>query len=217
MTKIQTLIFKVILVVFGFLGVIILALILIPLNKVEFESLADPANSDLRTKLPLFVIPQADIDAGNGIQAAFVKIRSSKEWDLTVIFHDEDHPSFIIDFLYDQFRARGKYHRQADVETMKLFFDDQGNLAEIDFTNVYSKEQLFYEKDIVHYDARISADKFSRDSKSDRPVIYINTWNHMFSEKNNNPERTDLITIGDYPLYSGSREDVEGFYRKPKN
>lgn len=60
------------------------------------------------------------------------------------------------------------------------------------------------------------ASRFSRDPQTGRILIYINTWNHMFSEKNNNPHREDLITLRDYPLYQGTRQEVEAFYQDKK-
>ena len=42
-------------------------------------------------------------------------------------------------------------------------------------------------------------------------MIFVNTWNHLLSNSNNNPQ-LDLEFVGDYPVYSGSRAEVQALY-----
>jgi hypothetical protein len=57
--------------------------------------------------------------------------------------------------------------------------------------------------------ARIPFDEFAHDG--DRPIIAINTWNHLFGQVNNNADR-ECVTCSAYPIYVGSRADVEHLF-----
>ncbi len=246
------------------LGLLALLAALFPVKTVPFDGsdpdipAAEPAAPGTLDKLPVFVLPRADREAGNGLQAVFVQEHPAGEsgesgdgaggspggkadrvLEVTAVFLDEDHPAGLMDWLYDQFRARGKYKRKADVETFRLFFQSgsaggdgssggdgesggdgsgaagksAGELVKADFTHVYSGEQTFYEEDITHYDGEVPGEAFARDPETGRILLYVNTWNHMFAEENTNPGREDLERLREFPVYRGGRETVEGFYR----
>ncbi len=164
---------------------------------------------------PVFSIPEEDIAAGNGIEAIWVN-KTREEgffvFEITVVFSDEDHPSGLTDKFYDFYRSF-KYHRIHDVETFRMYFDINNIvLSEIDFTDVYSGGQTFKQKKVQHFSESVPATAFEYTNTGAHPVININTWNHMFSEKRNNPELKERL-IADYLLLSGTRAEVEKLFR----
>lgn len=44
-----------------------------------------------------------------------------------------------------------------------------------------------------------------------KPVLFINTWNHMLSETNMNPELSEK-KLNSIELRTGSREKLDSFY-----
>lgn len=164
---------------------------------------------------PVFSLPEDDIAAGNGIEAVWVN-KTKEEgffvFEVTVVFSDEDHPAGLTDEFYDFYR-RMKYHRVHDVETFRMYFDINSIvLSEIDFADVYSAEQRFKQKKVQHFSETVPATAFEYTNTGAHPVIYINTWNHMFSEKRNNPELKERL-IADYLQLSGTRAEVEQLFR----
>ena len=162
--------------------------------------------------LPIFILPRADVK--NGIKALFLDNSKKNVLSITVVFADEDHPSAFTDFIYDIYR-RFKYKRTEDVETFDYYYSKQSNIKngfpeKVVFPTTYSNNQPFFTKDVKHYSQSIKFSAFTL--KENRPLIFINTWNHLFSENNNNRD-LKLQTIENYPIFIGSRADVEKLYR----
>ena len=77
-------------------------------------------------------------------------------------------------------------------------------------TGTYSDRQTyntFYPK---HFIKQIPYSEF--EWSGDRPHIYVNTWNHLFGEKNNNPELS-CTARKNYPLLFGTREKAESDFK----
>ena len=162
--------------------------------------------------LPVFILPEAD--SKNGIRAIFLDNSKKNILSITVVFADEDHPSAFTDFIYDIYR-HFKYKRTEDVETFNYYYSKQSDIKngfpeKVIFPTTYSKNQPFFTKDVKHYTETVAFSAFTL--KENRPLIFINTWNHLFSENNNNRD-LKLNTIENYPVYIGSRADVEKLYR----
>jgi len=176
---------------------------------------ADQTESDLFARVkPVFIIPSSDLDKGNGIEAVFfnqVETEDGAVIEITVIFYDEDHPSGLVDGLYDIYR-RFKYRRVRDVETFFFHFNIAGvGASRFDFPGTYAREQVFSERKVEHFSAEVPAGEF--EYIQSRPVIHVTTWNHLFREKATEP---DIVTVavGDYPVYPGTREDAENLLRR---
>jgi len=62
----------------------------------------------------------------------------------------------------------------------------------------------------LHYTALVPGTEFET-TPDGRPIIYVNTWNHMMSEVDNNPNmpKTDWA---DYPVYSGNSGQVQALF-----
>jgi hypothetical protein len=161
---------------------------------------------------PVFVVPVCD--HRNAIEKVYFhsgEMKGEEITEVTVLFRDEDQPFFIFDQVYDLYR-RFKYHRRKDIETFFLHQESTGKgVQSIDFGDTYSRDQKFRKGLVVHYHEVIGRGRL--EMKGERPVIYINTWNHLFSEKDTNPglEKTVYET---YASFSGTRKDAEPGFSK---
>lgn len=161
--------------------------------------------------LVLLSQPEADIQDGNELLAVYCKseiIPTGAELQLSLVFRDERHPSGWKDFFYRIYR-RIRYGRTFDIESFTLLVDPNGKTESIRLQNVYSGKQVFEEDPVLHFDAVLS----SRDweTKNSVPLLHINTWNHMFGEKDNNPGviKQEIPVIG---LRSGSRIQLDSYF-----
>jgi hypothetical protein len=163
---------------------------------------------------PVFVLP--DCDRQNGIEKVYFKQQSGttdEVIEVTVVFKDEDQPFFLFDGVYDLFRCF-RYHRKKDIETFYLHAaSSDHSLMAIDFGDAYSGGQKFNKGLVTHFHRVIRKEQL--EMQEGRPVVYINTWNHLFSEKDNNPERPKL-TYSIYASFKGTRGDAEPQRKKRK-
>lgn len=168
--------------------------------------------------LPVFVIPSIDYKKNNdiiGISLSFHKDdENEKIIEYTVLFKDEDHPNSFINFIYDIYRSF-KYKRLIDTESFFIYFvksyDGYWKAVSVDFPDDYGLEQVYLEKKVKHFSLKIEGAYFEK--KDNRIVIYINTWNHMFSNKDTNIN-LEKITLDYYKTYSGNRVEVEKQFNK---
>jgi len=164
-------------------------------------------NKEITFPLPIFSIPKKDLEKGNNIDCIFIK-KTDKKTSFSVILKDEDWPK--IDSFHDPIR-KFFLGRIEDIESFVYKYKSnqlKNNPDSIKFIYIYSGKKTF--KKIGHGLETIAFDKF--ESKDSRPVIYINTWNHSFSESDNNPE-LEKTYIYDYSMYFGNRLDAERFVR----
>ena len=188
------------------------------------RSCARADTGSLPFPLPVFRVPTADDDCP--ILAVFVDLKGSAAAELHVVTADEDHPIPVVDQLYDaqrwfglvepartfpfvrRSRGRAGYRRIADVETFVVELDTAPlePPKAIRFPGTYSGNQRWGVLLARHLSATIPWEHF--DLEDGRPVLHVNTWNHLFSnEGTNGCERHRLVT--DYPVYLGSRGDVQ--------
>lgn len=129
----------------------------------------------------------------------------------TLVFSDEYHPVCIIDKIYRLFRIV-RYHRIADLETFYIRVEN-GTPVEIIFshegTGTYSSNQTY---DVLlprHYEAVVPFSEF--ECNGSRPYIYVNTWNHLMSERKTN--ECGYITYSNCTIVHGDRQRAEEDYR----
>lgn len=156
---------------------------------------------------PVFVLP--DCDRRNGIEKVYFLEKNGTDdpvIEVTVVFSDEDQPFFLFDAVYDVFRCF-RYHRKKDIETVYLHLSNSGrSIRSIDFGDAYSGEQKFKKGIVKHFHRIVALDQL--EMVNGRPVVYINTWNHLFSEKDNNPGLPKM-KYADYLCVKGARADAE--------
>ncbi len=194
---------------------LIIFLFFVSCNKMDLKI----QNYSLKNNfLPIFVEPQIDYKHKNDILGVSIFFKedgeNSKLIEYTILFKDEDYPNFFINFIYDIFRLF-KYKRIIDTETFFIYYvktpDNIWKPEYINFPDDYSSKQTFFEKKVKHFSIKIEGNVFEK--KNHRIVIYINTWNHMFSNKDNNPNLRKLI-IENYKIFYGNRDDMEKIFRK---
>ncbi|EMJ96820.1 surface adhesion protein Lsa23 [Leptospira alstonii] len=164
-----------------------------------------------REELPLFIQPTRDIEDGNGLEIIYCNRRetpSGKKIELSLVFQDERHPSFWKDEVYRIYRGF-KYGRHKDIESIRLHFSETGELSTVHLKNVYSGEQRFAEDPVRHFDSVLKSEQLMKEER--KPVLFINTWNHMLSEKDLNPELSKK-KLDSVELRTGSREELDAFY-----
>ncbi len=120
--------------------------------------------------------------------------------EVTVVFSDEDHPNPLIDIVYDIYRLF-RYGRVVDIETFVIKKDTV--LFPDDFASVSS----FHQTENLHTRAEIPIDEF--ELFDGELVVYVNTWNHMFSNK---PLRGLTYIPVILKPERGGREDAERIY-----
>ncbi len=181
--------------------------------------------------LPVFRVPA--VDDANPLQAVFIDMSDVNNPVLQLVWKDEDHPVPGIDQAYDADRWWGLFwfdavppyfaldldsdgfHRIADVEDIyyhDMFSSPAANIpGSIEFDYTYSGDQRFNVLIAFHYNATIDWQDFEKTADG-RPIIYVNTWNHMMSNLDNNPSmpKTDFDAV---PIYKGSRADVENLFQ----
>jgi hypothetical protein len=172
-------------------------------------------------KLPIFQIPQIDYDQDNGIEQVFYQALDSKRVQITAVFRDEDHTFKIFglalfDLGYDAYRSN-HWRRIRDVESFIYHFDTvaswkSGTPTRIEFPGSYAGSQQWDVMVAQHYAGTFASNQFQW--QSGRPIIHVNTWNHMFGPKNNNPSLAQK-TVATYSTRNGDRRRVESLYRQP--
>lgn len=151
-----------------------------------------------------FVIKVPEFDKENSVLNIYTFEKEGNK-EITIIFWDEDHPNFFADFVYDIYRFL-KWGRMYDIET--FFISDNSVIFEDDFSNSSS---YFQTKNLNNY-KEIPFEDFQKDG--DNIVIYVSTWNHMFS---NMPlKNVKYISYSPNNL-NGTREKVEKIYSWKKN
>ena len=186
------------------------------------------APEDLPFPLPVFRTPIQDDDCP--ILAVFVEYDGGDRAALHVVTADEDHPLPLVDQLYDAHRwfglvapsrrfpfvriapaASGGYRRIADIETVELVLGGSGGqrLEAIRFPGTYSREQGWNVLLARHHSATIPAREF--DFEGARPVLHVNTWNHLFGERSTNPGARHRL-VRDYPVRRGTRAELQALY-----
>ena len=198
------------------LGLLIASLCVTSMNGNAIDFPAAPLRLDLireNNVLPVFVIPKKDGEVyGNKIEAVFVSDDQDRT-EITVVFSDESHPNRIVDKLYRTYRYF-RHGRTKDVESFYLKYSipalNQCEIPDsIEFPGSYSAAQQWNRFFQHHYHHETVLQEFQ--TLAGRPIIYINTWNHLFSEQDTNAKISldDTLLVLDYPMYIGSRKDVE--------
>jgi len=146
----------------------------------------------VRIKIPAF-------DKENSVRAIYSYEHADKI-EITVVFWDEDHPKPFTDFVYDLYRFF-KWGRFYDIETFFIFGDH------VEFKDDFCDSRSYFQTENLHNKAQIPIESFEREDG--QIVIYVSTWNHMFSNK---PLQNTEYTSFDLGNLKGTRQDAEKIY-----
>lgn len=182
-------------------------------------------------KLPMIAIPRYDLEGDNGIKQVFIS-EYEGGIEVTVIFEDEDRPNPVSDLIYDLIR-RPLFGRSEDIESIFVNGSRGAPAESIDFPGTYADGATWKALAPLHGTATVPIAKFERRQHEgweagQCPVVWVNTWSHLFGEANANPDmemvycspahaadaarsRSANTALPEdvYPVYWGSRADVD--------
>lgn len=181
----------------------------------QLPSKIPPTSIAHQVKSPEYlpIIYQPKEDSKKLVALYYCSFPNSNLTEITLVFTGEDHPNWFINKIYTPFRVL-RYHRIEDIETFYLKTNEEGKLQEIIFSHkgigTYANKQTYNTLNPKHCVGQIPYSEF--EWSDDRPHIYVNTWNHLFGEKNNNPELSYTIRKN-HPLLIGTREKAESDFK----
>ncbi|GAQ92068.1 hypothetical protein KFL_009160040 [Klebsormidium nitens] len=184
---------------------------------------------------PIFMQPEVDVRKGNGLVKLFFEFQHDGQGrlccDLVVVLESEEsYPRFnlearnpIATTFYRSFNKL-KFGRTADLNYLTFRGVDLQPESPLPWASIYSFDHsgdqslmhgnkgscgpwfsLFY-----HYKKDVSYGEWQR--KGDRPLVYLNTQNHMMGEVNRNPD-LPLKAWETYLLGVGSQATAEAYAR----
>ena len=142
--------------------------------------------------------------------------------EISIVYFDEDHPLF--DAIYDALRLTN-WGRIEDVETFFMVVEKEGEetdrvsfigceLYRISTSNwrtidpIYSKTQQFGVLLPTHYKEKLDVEDL--DMTGEHPILWVNTWNHLLGEDDNNPTMDDTThNLWTWGLDHGNRMEAE--------
>lgn len=185
----------------------------------------------LRRCLPIFVQPQVDVDNGNGLVKVFFRFERDDatarlDCKLCIVFAGEASYNRIIParenciatLFYRTFNRR-TYKRTADINYMEfhnvdLTLESSTPWASV-FTVDHGGEQTWAQGDkadvccwfslMHHYREDVGYAEWHKDGH--RPLVYLNTCNHMIGERDNNASLAKR-EWSDYAFQLGDAEDA---------
>ena len=162
-----------------------------------------------RGHLPCLATPSVDFEGKNQLQTVYFAAYENGT-ELTFLFLDEDRPNACEDCLYDTIR-RPLFGRYSDIESVIIIND------KVEFPGTHSADQAWNEKVPSHNESVIDLSVFEKrkdegkskkeEGKEEVPIIWVNTWNHLLGEKNNNTTMDITYQYAQHPV--GGIESLE--------
>ncbi|KAG7363099.1 hypothetical protein IV203_026459 [Nitzschia inconspicua] len=167
--------------------------------------------------LPVVAGPSVDFHGTNQLQTVYIAEYENGA-ELTLLFLDEDRPNACEDCLYDTIR-RPLFGRYTDVESVIIIG------KEMVFPGTYAADQTWKEKMPKHNTATVPMEKFEKHGDGAEFILWVNTWNHLVGEQNNNPAMEithqhaqaaggkEHIKNKDFVVRKGSRAEVDARFK----
>ncbi|KAL3925366.1 MAG: hypothetical protein SGILL_000452 [Bacillariaceae sp.] len=175
--------------------------------------------------LPCVGLPTRDLEGSNQLTCMYIA-QYENGYELTLLFLDEDRPNACADCCLD-FLRRPLFGRYFDIETVFLMKNDTNgdgkngsengstDTYKMEFPGTHSADQKWNVFSPKHTTESVHLSLFEKrtrevgkeqpqQKKDQHPTLYVNTWNHLMSESNNNP---DLEMTYMFPV-AGKKEDV---------
>jgi hypothetical protein len=161
--------------------------------------------------IPVFGVPAIDETQGSGVKKVYMSIDEEKQLiEVTVVFGDEIRPDCVTNCMYGSMR-RVLFGRYEDVETFFIKLDGNSNISSVSFDGTYAGNQEWFTSVPKHGSEEVGMDLFDKHQDTKRPVIWINTWNHMFAETNSN-STMGCVILTDFNVSVGDRAHVDSKY-----
>lgn len=140
------------------------------------------------------------------------------EFEYTLVFRDEDAPPGF-DTIYDVIRY-SNWGRYNDIETYYLYVYQNGTPWKFYFyygspvnAGIYSGGSTYYTLPGPHNTATVLWSAFNKNGN--RPYLWVNTWNHAFGKRDNNPYLSNWQST--FTITQGSRVNAEVKYSNCAN
>jgi hypothetical protein len=165
-----------------------------------------------RGLLPCVAGPSSDFEGKNQLQTVYVALYENGA-ELTLLFLDEDRPNACGDCFYDTIR-RPLFGRFSDIESVIIIND------KVEFPGTYAADQTWKTSVPSHNETVVDLSAFEKKDDTD-PILWINTWNHLIGERNNNTEMEityqrsqpaggiESLENKDFVVRKGSRSEVD--------
>jgi len=141
------------------------------------------------TKTEVFIY-QPSVDwKKSPIKYLFIK-KEKDIWEISIVFSREVHPLSIGNLLSTIYR-KVVFRRKEDIETFMI--KQMGDKLFVSFPNTYSGNQVL--DSILPY----HRSKTFELAKNSKIAIYINTWNHLMSIKDSNPNLPKVVCLFTLP------------------
>ena len=169
-----------------------------------------------RGHLPWIAGPSVDFEGKNQLQTLYVAVYENGT-ELTLLFLDEDRPNACGDCFYDTIR-RPLFGRFSDIESVIII----GN--EVHFPGTYSADQTWKTMAPAHNEKVVDLATFEK-RETNEPIFWINTWNHLIGDKNNNTTMDityqqaqaaggiENVANKDFVVRKGSRAEVDARFK----
>lgn len=172
----------------------------------KYADISKSQKAWLRLSLPIFAQPLVDISKGNGLVGTFVKfegnachIRVIYEGESTYNRYDPYKENRFGAFLYRSFNYL-QYRRTADINQLCIDFDEPSgsnkniwnSIWSVDGSGIQSwnrgtkRDCCFVYSLMHHYDFEIDFEDWEKESS--RPIVYLNTGNHLMGSTDLNPQ-----------------------------
>lgn len=148
--------------------------------------------------LPVVAGPSVDFQGTNQLQTVYIAEYENGA-EITLLFLDEDRPNMCTDCVYDTIR-RPLFGRYTDIESIIIIGD------QVVFPGTYAAQQPWNEKVPQHNITKVGMDEFEKHGDGTEFMLWINTWNHLLGERNNNP---DMKITYQHAQAAGGKEDVD--------
>ena len=160
---------------------------------------------DLNIQLPIFgeVITNSD----KGIQYVVLSKEDTKPGEILIdiYWEDEWHPCFLFDWVYRLVR-KCKYSRTYDHQSIRIYVTDEKKIYKC-YSSNWADDGSSYNVCIAKHRC-FTYPLVDFELINGDPVVYISTWNHMYSKEPLDPIEYDKNNV--YPIYC-KNTDVEYF------
>ena len=170
-------------------------------NNYDRDGLVSLDINEISIQLPKFAEVITNVDLGIQYIVLERDPNNSLKVSLDIYWIDEWHPCFCIDWIYRLIR-KCQYKRTYDSQSLKILLNKDKQI-----TNIYSAN---WADDGSMYNICVAKHRCfdfvtnSFEILGNTPIVYVSTWNHMFSREALDP--IEYIKNRNVPIYCKTEE-----------
>jgi len=169
---------------------------------------------DINTLRPSIYTVEHDSCKIEGIYVSEIKpfvLQWTIVWTSEIWPYKDKRAQTLINNIYTKYR-KVHYRREQDIESFIIIYNKDWLVERIELDNVYSANNSWGRLKQVHHDKTYLRDGISFEPNSERPKIWITTWNHLMDCM---PRQKYSSVLTDYTcILEHSRDDVEKLYKE---